>query len=388
MDQPSTRDAAIASALRHAARTGAVEGDCPDAGLVAAWQEGALPPEAAARMERHTASCTRCRAVLAAMASMDADTATDRNAAAASAEVSRFAGWRVWLRWLTPIAAAATAVAIWVASPESPGVPPTVTSDLQTAAPPPITGTAAERPDSATPPSSAAPTPPGLAEAERLSRDAGAAGGAEANVAAPAPDTTAAAAPPAPPPLPTPAARPDVQTEALGVSADARAATPPDRGGPPAPGRAVSQETRALRSAAPAAPGNAVPERRALAIDTVAAPPLVLVAPSGVVRWRVAGAAVERSTDGGRSWSTATMDMPRPVTSGAAVSDTVCWLAGPGGTVRRSVDGRAFRPVPFPDSSDLTAIAATSADEARVTTAAGRVFETADGGRTWRPASN
>jgi photosystem II stability/assembly factor-like uncharacterized protein len=42
-----------------------------------------------------------------------------------------------------------------------------------------------------------------------------------------------------------------------------------------------------------------------------------------------------------------------------------------------------LRRVPFPETGDLVAVAATDAASAMVTTADGRVLATADGGVTW-----
>jgi len=72
------------------------------------------------------------------------------------------------------------------------------------------------------------------------------------------------------------------------------------------------------------------------------------------------------------------------LTAGAAPSANVCWLVGRAGAVILSTDGRAWRRLTFPEQIDLTAVTAVDARTATVTTADGRRFETADGGRTWR----
>src|SRR5687767_15626048 len=77
---------------------------CLDAETLAAWADGGLSAKAAAAVELHASSCSRCLAVLAAM---------ERTAPAASPT-------QVWtlarvFRWVAPLAAAATAVAIYVA---------------------------------------------------------------------------------------------------------------------------------------------------------------------------------------------------------------------------------------------------------------------------------
>jgi hypothetical protein len=103
------------------------------------------------------------------------------------------------------------------------------------------------------------------------------------------------------------------------------------------------------------------------------------------LRWRVlVSGVVEKSIDAGVTWAPAAIDPPQPITGGAAPQAEVCWLIGRGGVVLRSTDGATFARVQFPDSEDLSAVAATSALAATITTASGRSFTTTDGGKTWR----
>jgi hypothetical protein len=92
---------------------------------------------------------------------------------------------------------------------------------------------------------------------------------------------------------------------------------------------------------------------------------------------------VGRSTDGGVSWQPISIDGSVTITSGAAPSNSVCWLIGPKGVILLSTDGVRFNRVPFPETVDLASIRATSAREASVTTADRRTFSTVDGGTTW-----
>jgi photosystem II stability/assembly factor-like uncharacterized protein len=48
-----------------------------------------------------------------------------------------------------------------------------------------------------------------------------------------------------------------------------------------------------------------------------------------------------------------------------------------------TTDGAQWRRIAFPETVDLVAIEATDAAHATVTTAAGRRFSTADGGKSW-----
>jgi len=72
------------------------------------------------------------------------------------------------------------------------------------------------------------------------------------------------------------------------------------------------------------------------------------------------------------------------VTARSTPSPSVIWLVGRAGLVQLTTDGLTFLRVPFPEAVDLTAVTATDERYAIVTTADGRRFQTADGGRTWR----
>jgi photosystem II stability/assembly factor-like uncharacterized protein len=93
---------------------------------------------------------------------------------------------------------------------------------------------------------------------------------------------------------------------------------------------------------------------------------------------------VEYSNDSGSTWQTLSTGVSAGLTAGASPSSSVCWLVGRSGTVVLSTDGRRFQRVTFPEAVDLIAISAVDARTATVTTADGRRFSTADGGRTWQ----
>jgi photosystem II stability/assembly factor-like uncharacterized protein len=93
---------------------------------------------------------------------------------------------------------------------------------------------------------------------------------------------------------------------------------------------------------------------------------------------------VQRSLDAGATFSTEyTADSAVLLTAGAAPSVNVCWLVGRSGVVVLTTDGRVWQRLTFPEQADLTAVTAIDARTATVTTADGRRFGTADGGRTW-----
>jgi photosystem II stability/assembly factor-like uncharacterized protein len=111
--------------------------------------------------------------------------------------------------------------------------------------------------------------------------------------------------------------------------------------------------------------------------------PVEVSAPGDRFRWRIAGSLVQRSTDGGISWSDQPLQAGVTILAGSAPSILVAWLAGTAGTVYRTVDGTTWSRLPAPTTDDLVGIQAVSSDEATVTSRDGRRFATADGGKTW-----
>jgi len=118
------------------------------------------------------------------------------------------------------------------------------------------------------------------------------------------------------------------------------------------------------------------------------------------VRWRILGGIrVERSVDGGVTWTPAALgaapaqsgDRERfaltqqefILTGGAAASQTVCWLVGRSGVVFLATDGVTFRQVTPPVQVDIKSVEAVDAEHATITTTDGRTFTTADAGLTW-----
>ena len=129
------QDAWLRNTLRQSAAT-ASDG-CLDAETLAAWADGGLNAKAAEAVELHASSCSRCMAVLATL---------ERTApVAAAADAWTLA--RVF-RWVAPLAAAATAVAIWVAVPDRPITPveSTISQDLKSIEQVPVPGSGSGRP--------------------------------------------------------------------------------------------------------------------------------------------------------------------------------------------------------------------------------------------------
>ena len=154
---------------------------------------------------------------------------------------------------------------------------------------------------------------------------------------------------------------------------DGRTSSAPEDKNAAAPAAPPPPATLAARQAA----------RSANALDEKAAVGNEIVSPDPGVRWRLSGSVVEHSTNGGSSWETVFNGLRSELTAGAAPSTSVCWVVGRGGVVLLSTDGRSFSRVAFPEGTDLSAVRASDARNASVSTTDGRIFNTRDGGARW-----
>ena len=340
---------------------------CLDAEVLAAWADNALDTRAAAQVEAHASRCARCQAMLAAF--------VRTGPPPAPAFTPAMSWWpSLQIRWLVPVAAVATALAIWVAVPTGP------TPERERA---------------------------GLAEPGQRPREAEAV--TQAQVAPNVPDASSPLAKettPAPREG-APASREEARdaglklerTDALASTAERRVAETP------------------LAVAAPTATAAAEQGRRQAAFRALADSSVEgFVSRDGATRWRLGAATVERSTDGGTTWvaaslpgatsmseavsrgraadarATASAAPAAPVgavatasaVSGDAPSAAVCWLVGPRGAVWLTTDGgQGFRRLTVTGEPDLRTVAARDDRSADVTASDGRVFRTDDGGVTW-----
>ncbi|MFN7985165.1 MAG: YCF48-related protein [Vicinamibacterales bacterium] len=400
------RDAQLEQWLRGSSNSATAETpDCLDFEALAALVDNGLGRTERERALLHVAGCARCQSSLAALGrtfDVPATVATD----SAETSISR------WWRWLVPATAAATAVvalAVWVRTPVPPSSPASISSGSATSSAPSqpaseespareqsaaSTGApGAHEPTSGAASANAMRAPEAGSEARRL-RSAPATAGpaterfsAEAPAAAKAKAAEANSAQPANPPVAVLRSAPEQAPAALAApppaspaaAADSVAAAAPAPAS--APGAATARPAAAPRAAEQRANADAA---RPLAERTEAFTGWTLVsAPGGTLRWRFADTRVERSSDGGTTWQVAAIQPPAAIRAGSAAFARVCWLVGQGGLVLRTVDGDTWQRVPFPESADVTAVAATDANRARVTLADGRTFATTDAGRTW-----
>ena len=298
MNSKADRDGAIDEMLRttlgaDAARA-TVSDECLDAETIAAWSDGALPAAGAARIETHLSQCSHCQALLAALVRSTPPTPASRSI------------WQRWqLRWVVPIAAAASALALWIAVP----------TDKREVAPRPATLDDSRQ---SAAPSSPAP-PAGVAEQER-------------NAVSPNLEKRADQ-------FARQAARPTAPTPA----ADSAAAAAPSARDRNATGVASSEEKADVPSAAPTAPQ---PLRRELSAEQQTQAAIEAVSPDVAIRWRIRlrqgsggqvvdGPRIERSTDSGANWEAVVFPEATALVAIRALSATAAIVT--------TADNRQFR---------------------------------------------
>jgi len=362
VDSPDERDQTVERLLRQSLKTPASGGAtdvCLDAETLAAWADGGLSGSALDAVHLHVADCARCQDLAGTLARI--------RSAVPPAEPVRSS--RRWLAWFVPVAAAAGAVAIWFAVPGNPGAPAS-NRDVALLREAPAAQT---RERDFTPPS--VPTPPPSENRKELqaapSRAPQAAAGsisgrARADAAPPAAAENKAG---------QESTRSDLAKDKVEVAqAPVASATTPLTPPAPAAPRAAAAPPSAERFGAAAAvrAANVVPD---------------IVSPDPAVRWRIAGAAVQHSVDGGSTWNAVTVSGAAELTAGTAPATTVCWLVGRAGVVLLTTDGRTFRRLPFPEMTDLSGVRTVDAGGrvASVSTADGRTFVTTDAGASWLP---
>ena len=354
MNSPGERDQTVDRLLRRSLATtprGGVTDACPDAETLAAWSAGALSGSALEGVHAHVADCARCQDLAGTLVRISATVP-----AAEPVHASRR-----WLAWFVPLTAAAAAVAIWFAVPGTPGGP---AND----------GQLARVEQAPQPPNEPVPPPAGNREAFT--------------------ESPAVPAPAAPAEVREERARNDApQQTAIGETAAKKEATADlakdkaDATPPPAAPAAIAAAPQPVAGAASQAAAAPPAERAAAARSSVRAAETAseIVSPDPAVRWRILGATVQHSINGGSTWEAVSTGVPAELTAGAAPAATVCWLVGRNGVVLLTIDGRTWRRVPFPEMTDLSAVRTVDAGGrvASVSTADGRTFVTTDAGATW-----
>jgi hypothetical protein len=341
-----------------------------DAETVAAWMDGGLDSASLAAAEAHASNCERCQALLATV------TKTMPQETGSLEAASIGANW--WRWWMTPIAAAAAAVTLWMVVPQERLRQVATAPSLQMTAPAAPAAESARARDEAAPPKAetAAPSDP------QPGRQRPAEGGQFAEGKRKA-DTAPRAA----------QEKPQVAPGKLGAAANvADAVGAKDRRDNKAEERLARVEAEPPRAPAAqmaAAPAAAAPAESAAARESAITQlrkqttPLVFVSPDPRFRWRATAAGVEFSVDGGRTWLPVRLPQGEVITGGASPAPLACWLVGRRGLVLLATDGTNFTRLPFPESVDLVAVSSPEPRIATVTTADGRRFRTENAGRSW-----
>jgi hypothetical protein len=375
VDGSRERDQSIEQLLRQSLRTPQHDGvteSCLDAETLAAWADGALSGAALEAVQLHVADCARCQDLVGTLARINS-TAPQTESVRAS---------RRWLAWLVPLTAAAAALVLWVVLPGNNARTALVQQErkvqdndqvAELRAPQPGSPETRVQPFRATPAPEAADTP-----AARARRDA---------------PQQRAAVPETPSKAESGAADKNVQSAVAKKVENAAAREKENVAGrlevdnlrktaePPAT-LAAPAAPAAVAAPAPAPPERGLARSGVRAADASATE---ILSPDPAVRWRILGSAVQHSANGGATWEAAPIGVAVELTAGAAPSAMVCWLVGRDGVVLVTTDGRTWRRVPFPETTDLSSVRATDAGAlvVSVSTTDGRTFVTIDGGLTW-----
>jgi hypothetical protein len=370
-------------ALRSAARRGRTAGVCPDAATLAAFVDRSLPSEEYATVEAHVADCTACIEHLALVTALDApeESSVPTPAVDVGALVRRWG-------WLVPAMTAVLVVAVWVRS--SVDQRPADAS-LSSANRPSDQPRVEPRRDVAPADREAALSDANEPQAKREGRTAG--GGRKktdtpARPTAPASTLSEAAKP----------ASPTAQAEAVAVNAKQldklaaaddknkeRAETRGVAASAPPPAAIVStaaadaREEAALKTVPePAVGGAAATARMRKAVRQQSA------ATAGMVLVRTASGRIDRSTDGGRSWTNEHGGLTDQIRVTLCPTATACWLGADNGAVLvRATDGQWVRRLVPPPAAAVQRIIALDNRHATVELADGRRYMTTDGGITW-----
>lgn len=370
------KDDSLDRLLRRTFRRDTKAEACPEPAMLAALADGTLTAEERRTVEAHASACSRCSAELALLAT------TENLPGTAGAIPAQ--GFRIPWRWAVPLATAVLVFAVWTELDQ-----PRRESDFSAAGSPPAASTAPidETARDAAKEAAASREP----AAPPLSRD---------TAVPPPPRARSQAAPPpqarAPEPLPTD--EPEIMENRAARRVEAaRQPSKPDDGRALADlqSRAAESDADAGSESAGATPAPETTAEESTELLKVEAPPVkdrlagasradaFLVQGPGDVRIRAGRSGIERSADAGTTWRIERDAPSRFVRAGVCPTPEVCWLGGDEGRVLRRESSGQWVELRIPEPDTVTALDAPDATHATATTAGGRRFRTADGGRTW-----
>jgi Putative zinc-finger len=340
-DRDPAFDRLIADGL---AREVGVSGNaCPDADLLAAWFDHALSAPENERIEAHAAGCAYCQQLVAALAR------SEPVVVRAAPLPAPARPWHWHWRWLVPLATAAVVVVLGTRTLRAPG-PVTVPASTMYGQKP---ATTVELVTPSTSPAAAAPP---------------------RAKAAPAPTPAAGVVPPA-------------------LTAESHIAEQEKRPADVASDKMLKVGAPAAALAAPSAPPANEPmvvaggaPRQSLGTLNVRQASLTTLMLSGsAVAWRFGqDGVIEKSADRGQTWVRQSSGVTSALFQASAPSDTVCWMVGADGVVLRTTDGQTWQRLNAPTAADLVAVHAWSESSATITASDRSMYETSDGGRSWR----
>ena len=335
------RDRILEQALKHELRAAdmAATDACLDAETLGAWADDGLDAAAMVAAEAHVSSCARCQALVGAMMKSAPGTETP-GTLGSRGTLGTFSLWR-W--WLAPIAAGVTAVTLWMVVPEQ--------QKVAMAPPQPAAEKAQENTIAVEQAPQASTIPPAAPARERTEPSDRLAAGARED-------------------------RRQLRDQAPKEKAESKLADA-DRARENAPPPAAAAPAAVAEAPAPIA---ALQKRAADRFTPLEIPTLD---PS--LGWRVVGDRIERSDNGGTTWTVKRQNSSDGIVAGSAPSNAVGWFVGRAGRVLLTIDsGATFADVSLAEPLDLASIAAIDARNASVYSVVGRRFRTDDGGRTWR----
>jgi Putative zinc-finger len=368
-------------ALRSAARRGRAAGVCPDAATLAAYVDRSLSAEERAAIEAHVSDCMPCAEHLALVAALDAS--EESTVPTPSFDVGALI--RRW-GWLVPAMTGVLVVAVWLRTPdERPPVAsqPTANRMAEEARAEAESGAASPDRDESL---SGANTPQAKGDgvgvgarkrADTLSRGA-----------SPASSMADAARPASPPPAREAEAGAPMQLADRNIADE----------------KTKEAQTQDLAAAAPAAATAASPaspaDTREGALAKVAPAPMAgggsvagrmrktarqeSASASGTVLVRTAFGRIDRSIDGGQSWTNELGALTDRILVSLCPTATACWLGADNGAVFvRGTDGQWVRRVVPAPASAVQQIVALDNQHATVELSDGRRYLTANGGLTW-----
>ena len=362
------RDRILEQALKHELRAAGTPpaGGCLDAETLGAWTDGGLDPAAMAAAEAHVSNCARCQELLGAFAKSAPGTPGTLGTLGTQGTPGTLGTQgtpgtlSMWKFWLAPLAAGVTAVTLWMVIPEQ-----------QQIAEAPV----ASRVDREV---AIDQKPQVAAESARPSEFAADADRNRAEPAGSKPADTLAAG-----------ARDERQQAKMLEERKEEATTRQSRDTaalaeaavPAAPAPKLGAAAAAEPAAAPPPAVATLQKRAALDSSVIDIPTL-----DPALGWRIAGDRLERSDNGGATWTVKRQSAGDGLAAGSAPSNSVGWFVGRNGLVLLTTNsGATFTDVSLAEPLDLASIAAIDARNASVYSVVGRRFRTDDGGRTWRP---